>query len=99
MVLTIVIIAIAADSVCYARAVVAKEWPTMDSRPAIATLAIFTALLTASLLMIRDVDRPYQGLIKVDSISMTVTSQDISADFASAYGEGKLPCDEQGQKA
>ncbi|MGW8375177.1 hypothetical protein [Streptomyces sp. ODS28] len=65
----------------------------------IVTLLVVTALMTASLLIIRDVDRPFGGAITVNATSMSVTEKDISADFASTYGKGKLPCDAQGRAA
>ncbi|NBE51956.1 bestrophin-like domain [Streptomyces boluensis] len=73
--------------------------PTRRAGAEIATLAVFTALLTASLLVIHDVDRPYRGVINVDSVSMSVTLDDIAKDFVATYGAGKVPCDEQGLPA
>ncbi|MFE1777033.1 hypothetical protein [Streptomyces sp. NPDC059008] len=64
----------------------------------ITTLVILTALLTASLLIIYDVDRPFGGLVSISPTEMTITQQDIDHDYADTYGKSKLPCDAQGRQ-
>ncbi|MFG3256190.1 hypothetical protein [Streptomyces sp. NPDC048172] len=64
----------------------------------IVTLFILTGLLTLSLLLIKDLDRPFAGAIKVESTnSMSVTENDITAIFAEQYGKKALPCDADGR--
>ncbi|MET9516472.1 hypothetical protein [Streptomyces sp. NPDC002994] len=60
-------------------------------------LVVLTALLTTVLLVIRDVERPFSGVIQVTPAAMTAVEDDISEDFTEVYGEGRLPCDGQGK--
>ncbi|MGW0734852.1 bestrophin-like domain [Streptomyces sp. NPDC002851] len=78
---------------------VAFVLPHRRGRAEIVTLAIFTALLTAALLLINDVDRPFRGVVNVDHASMNMTIDDITKDYDSAYGKEKLPCDARGHQA
>ncbi|WP_274561540.1 DUF4239 domain-containing protein [Streptomyces spiramyceticus] len=64
----------------------------------ITLLIVLTTLLTASLLIIHDVDRPFDGLIDVPPTAIAETERDVADDFAGAYGESRLPCDTEGQK-
>lgn len=64
----------------------------------IITLAVLATLFTLSLLLIRDVDRPYDGVIAVDPAAMSFTEDDVTEDYVAAFGNGRLPCDEQGRK-
>lgn len=73
--------------------------PSRRGRAEMVTLAIFTALLTGSLLLISDVDRPFRGVIKVDAAPMTQTETHIFKDYAAAYEKEKLPCDAKGHAA
>jgi len=63
----------------------------------IITLMILAALFTLSLLLIRDVDRPFGGVIAVDASAMSRTEEDLTEDFVAEYGQVPLPCDEQGR--
>lgn len=54
-------------------------------------------LLTSVLLVIRDVERPFSGIITVTPVAMTTVDDDISEDFNTAYGESRLPCDSEGK--
>ncbi|WP_158891638.1 hypothetical protein [Amycolatopsis anabasis] len=64
----------------------------------VAGLAVITMLLTLSLLLIRDVDRPIGGIISVEPYAMAHQETDLTVEFTRAYGQGSLPCDEQGRK-
>lgn len=61
-----------------------------------ATLIVTTALLTSVLLVIRDVERPFSGVIRISSGVMTAVEDDLTENFTAAYGENRLPCDSQG---
>lgn len=61
-------------------------------------VAVLTALFVASLLLIADVDSPFSGAIRIDPVSMIVTEQDITEDFAEVYGVDRLPCDDRGDR-
>lgn len=63
----------------------------------IITLMILAVLFTLSLLLIRDVDRPFGGVIAVDASAMQRTERDLTEDFLAEYGQVPLPCDAQGR--
>lgn len=72
--------------------------PRRRNRAEIVTLTVLTALLTLSLLLIRDVDRPFSGLIAVSSEPMSLTADDVTEDFVKVYGQERIPCDDEGRK-
>lgn len=59
-------------------------------------LVVLTALLTSVLLVIRDVERPFSGVITVTPAAMKAVDGDITEDFTTSYGKNKLPCDNDG---
>ncbi|MEU7530962.1 hypothetical protein AB0A74_34880 [Saccharothrix sp. NPDC042600] len=61
-------------------------------------LVVLTTLFTLSLLLIRDVDRPFGGAIAVSSEAMRITADDTAEDFAEAHGTAGLPCDNDGNR-
>lgn len=64
----------------------------------IVAVAVLTALFVGSMLLIRDVDTPYSGPIRVDPDAMTYTQQDLTEDFTAEFGSDRLPCDERGDR-
>ncbi|MDN3292823.1 hypothetical protein QWM81_01935 [Streptomyces ficellus] len=61
-------------------------------------LVVLTALLTTVLLVIRDIERPFSGVIRVSPTAMKGTETDIADDYTAAYGSGRLPCDRDGAR-
>ncbi|MEV5355853.1 hypothetical protein [Streptomyces sp. NPDC052693] len=61
-------------------------------------LVVLTALLTSVLLIIRDVERPFSGLIRVSPAVMAAVDHDITEDFTAAYGKNELPCNAHGAR-
>lgn len=61
----------------------------------LASVLLLTLLLTAGLLLIRELERPFGGLAVVTDAQMVDTRDDISEDFQDAYG-ATLPCDDVG---
>ncbi|WP_418960563.1 hypothetical protein [Streptomyces tritici] len=57
------------------------------------TLAV---LFTGSLLLIQDIDRPFDGVIRVTDSAMAETAADISDDFRRDHPGAGLPCDGEG---
>ncbi|MFD8210263.1 hypothetical protein ACFV2S_28135 [Streptomyces sp. NPDC059695] len=86
---------IQADAVCYARAVRTQEWPAMadgegpgrDHRPPDPTLRI-----------VRDVDRPFDGLIDVEPTAMAEAEPQATRDFLAHSTVAELPCDDLGNR-
>ncbi|MEV6956904.1 hypothetical protein [Streptomyces sp. NPDC051183] len=71
--------------------------PRRNNKGQFAALVVVTALLTTTLLIIRDVDRPFGGVIVVDSAQMAGVEEESTHDFLQDYKADRLPCDEQGQ--
>lgn len=69
---------------------------TRRHRAQTVAVVVLALLLTASLLLIRDLERPFDGLSKVTSTEMIDTRDDITQDFIDDYGADKLPCDDTG---
>ncbi|WP_149181453.1 hypothetical protein [Streptomyces sp. TRM49041] len=55
--------------------------------------AVPAALLAASPLIVRDVDRRFGGMTDAPASAMADTERDITADFTSVHGEVRLPFD------
>lgn len=72
--------------------------PAGRKRLEVATLVLLTALFTLSLILIRDVDRPFGGAISVSAEAMRDTESDIAEDFIDVYGQNALPCNDKGEK-
>lgn len=69
-----------------------------DSLAHIVAVVLLTALFVSSILLIRDVDTPFSGPIRIEPSEIAYTEQDISEDFVNEYGPNRLPCDEQGNR-
>lgn len=62
-------------------------------------LIVLTALLTTVLLVIRDVERPFNGAIQISPSAINGVADDITDDYTTAYGNGRLPCTDRGAKS
>ncbi|MGW6707360.1 bestrophin-like domain [Streptomyces sp. NPDC054956] len=71
--------------------------PRTDNKGPLAALVVVTALLTATLLIIRDVDRPFGGVIVVKPTLMAETKEETARDFVADYKAEQIPCDERGR--
>ncbi|MGW7052957.1 bestrophin-like domain [Streptomyces sp. NPDC054887] len=72
--------------------------PRRNNRGQIITLAVITALLTATLCIIRDVDRPFGGIIDVQPTAITEAERQAERDFLARHTAAELPCDNQGNR-
>lgn len=70
-----------------------------DSLAHLIAVGVLTALLVSSILIIRDVDTPFSGPIRIGPTEMAATEADISEDFVADHGAGRLPCDERGERS
>ncbi len=70
--------------------------PYVHRRVQIGVLALLAVLLSLFVGMIRDLDRPYDGFIAIDSTDMTRVAGDLAEDFAEDHPDVQLPCDAQG---
>ncbi|MGW6568080.1 bestrophin-like domain [Streptomyces sp. NPDC054975] len=61
-------------------------------------LSVLAVLFTGSLLLIQDMDRPFDGQIRITDAEMRSTAEDISEDFAKDHPRSTLPCDETGTR-
>ncbi|MFE1949314.1 MULTISPECIES: bestrophin-like domain [Streptomyces] len=72
--------------------------PRKNNRGQLIALVVITALLTTALCVIRDVDRPFGGIIDVKPTSITEAERQATRDFLAHHPASALPCDEQGDR-
>ncbi|MGW7455146.1 bestrophin-like domain [Streptomyces sp. NPDC054787] len=72
--------------------------PRRNNRGQLLTLVIITALLTTTLCIIRDVDRPFGGIIDVQPTAITEAERQATRDFTMNHPAADLPCDNQGNR-
>ncbi|WP_030721285.1 DUF4239 domain-containing protein [Streptomyces sp. NRRL S-237] len=72
--------------------------PRRNNRGQLITLIVITALLTATLCIIRDVDRPFGGIINVPPTAITEAERQATRDFVANHPAAELPCDNQGNR-
>ncbi|WP_330294460.1 bestrophin-like domain [Streptomyces sp. NBC_00503] len=71
--------------------------PRSNNRGPLAALIVVTALLTTTLLIIRDVDRPFGGVIIVKATQMAQIEEESTRDYLADYKADQLPCDDRGR--
>ncbi|MGW4378388.1 bestrophin-like domain [Kitasatospora sp. NPDC004531] len=72
--------------------------PRRNNRGQIITLVVITALLTTALVLIRDVDRPFGGIIDVKPTAIAEIERQAYRDFHANDPNGQLPCDDRGNR-
>ncbi|MFF2776925.1 hypothetical protein ACFVU3_18690 [Streptomyces sp. NPDC058052] len=72
--------------------------PRRNNRGQIITLVVITALLTTALCIIRDVDRPFGGIIQVEPTAITEAERQATRDFTQNHPAAELPCDAEGDR-
>ena len=72
--------------------------PRRNNRGQIITLTVITALLTTTLCIIRDVDRPFGGIIDVQPTAIAEAERQATRDFLVRHKPADLPCDDQGNR-
>ncbi|MEU1135179.1 hypothetical protein ABZ383_35890 [Streptomyces sp. NPDC005900] len=72
--------------------------PRRNSRGQLTTLVVITALLTTTLCIIRDVDRPFGGIIDVEPTAITEVEHQAQRDFLAHHTAAELPCDAKGNR-
>ncbi|GHB07201.1 hypothetical protein ACIQRS_25635 [Streptomyces termitum] len=72
--------------------------PRKNNRGQILTLVVITALLTTALVIIRDVDRPFGGIISVDPTAIAEAERQAERDFTAHHPVADLPCDADGDR-
>ncbi|MEU2545500.1 hypothetical protein ABZ618_08680 [Streptomyces roseolus] len=87
--LATLIITVAALGICL---------PRRNNRGQIITLVVITALLTTALCIIRDVDRPFGGIVNVEPTAIAEAERQAARDFAVNHPATDLPCDDQGNR-
>lgn len=70
--------------------------PYVARRVQFGVLAILALLLSLFVGMIRDMDRPYDGVIALEPTDISRVAGDLAEDFAEDHPEVALPCDERG---
>lgn len=72
--------------------------PRRNNRGQIITLVVITALLTTALCIIRDVDRPFGGIVNVEPTAIAEAERQAARDFTTNHPASDLPCDDQGNR-
>ncbi|MEU2790908.1 hypothetical protein [Streptomyces sp. NPDC007100] len=72
--------------------------PRRRNQPQLATLAMVTALLTATLLLVHDAESPFGGAISVGPAAITDVEHQAARDFHAGAPGAALPCDDRGRK-
>ncbi|MFB6560261.1 hypothetical protein ACFCYH_15460 [Streptomyces sp. NPDC056400] len=72
--------------------------PRKNNRGQVITLVVITALLTTTLCIIKDVDRPFGGIINVEPTAITEAERQATRDFTANHPATELPCDDQGNR-
>jgi hypothetical protein len=71
--------------------------PYVSRRVQFGVLVLLAVLLSLFIGMIRDLDRPYDGLISVEATDMTRVAGDLAEDWAEDHPGIPLPCDDRGE--
>ncbi|MFI8927174.1 hypothetical protein ACIG3E_05725 [Streptomyces sp. NPDC053474] len=72
--------------------------PRKNNRGQLITLTVITALLATMLCIIRDVDRPFGGIIDVKPTAITEAERQAARDLRVHHTKAELPCDDQGHR-
>ncbi|MGW5777633.1 bestrophin-like domain [Streptomyces sp. NPDC003863] len=72
--------------------------PRKNNLGQLTTLTVITALLTTMLIIIRDVDRPFGGIINVEPTAITEVERQATRDFLAHSPATGLPCDDRGTR-
>lgn len=72
--------------------------PRRNNRGQLITLIVITALLTTTLCIIRDVDRPFGGIINVEPTAMADAEHQATRDFTANHPATELPCTTNGDR-
>ncbi|MFJ3091459.1 hypothetical protein [Streptomyces sp. NPDC086838] len=72
--------------------------PRRHNRGQLILLTVITALLTTMLVVIRDVDRPFGGIINVKPTAIAEVERQANRDFLAHHPGRKLPCDDRGRR-
>ncbi|OPC77708.1 hypothetical protein B4N89_36030 [Embleya scabrispora] len=72
--------------------------PRRNNTAQVIVLCVITALLTTALCIIRDVDRPFGGIIDVKPTAIAEIEGQAHRDFLNDNPDGRLPCDDHGNR-
>jgi hypothetical protein len=72
--------------------------PRKNHRGQLVTLTVITALLTTALCIIRDVDRPFGGIIDVRPTAIAEVERQATRDFLAHHKVADLPCTADGSR-
>ncbi|MFI0371313.1 DUF4239 domain-containing protein [Actinomadura sp. 1N219] len=76
----------------------ALEIPLTRNAAQISTMIAVTILFALVLLLIRDLEQPFTGLVTVESDPVAQISNQLARDFANANPGARLPCDDTGRR-
>jgi hypothetical protein len=71
--------------------------PRRENTPHRVAVLVAAAVLVLSLALVRSLDRPFRGALKIEPTAMAITADDITADFLEDRPENALPCNKRGE--
>ncbi|MFJ3505469.1 hypothetical protein [Streptomyces sp. NPDC090135] len=72
--------------------------PRRNNRGQVITMVVITALLTTTLCIIRDVDRPFGGIIDIEPTAISEIERQATRDYLANHTAADLPCDDRGNR-
>ncbi|QDY77550.1 DUF4239 domain-containing protein [Streptomyces qinzhouensis] len=72
--------------------------PRRNNLGQVTVLVVIAALLTTTLCIIHDVDRPFGGLITVSPTAITEAEREATRDFLAHHPAAAIPCDTDGNR-
>ncbi|MFG2113338.1 hypothetical protein ACGFRB_11990 [Streptomyces sp. NPDC048718] len=72
--------------------------PRENNRSQIVTLTVITVLLTTTLIIIKDVDRPFGGIVDVRPTALAEAERQATRDFLAHHPASRIPCDDKGNR-
>jgi hypothetical protein len=73
-----------------------RQHVVKDDDVGIAVL-IPAVLFICALALVSELDRPFSGFVKIAPTAMSITAEDVTADFVEDWGEKRLPCNKRGE--
>ena len=71
--------------------------PCHENTPHRVAVLVAAAVLVLSLALVRSLDWPFRGALKIEPTAMAITADDITEDFLEDHPESALPCNKRGE--
>jgi hypothetical protein len=75
----------------------AASLPRTNAHLHMAALAVLSVLLSGTLLLIIDLERPFSGLTKIEPDAISLISRELESEYGETFAGSSLPCDRTGR--